>query len=42
MAHSHDWVQVAYDENVNPRTGRANPYVIEQCSVCGEMRQRGL
>lgn len=42
--HSHQWRIVQRSENINPSTGRANPYVVEECTVqgCTETRQRGL
>jgi hypothetical protein len=40
-AHSHNWVEISRGDRIGPGGG-SNPYVIEQCSVCGDLRQRGL
>jgi hypothetical protein len=41
MPHRHNWVEIERGNRIGPGGG-SNPFVIEQCSVCGELRQRGL
>lgn len=39
--HAHVWVEIERGDRIGPGGG-SNPFAIDQCMICGEMRQRGL